>query len=166
MMKYYCLVFISSFLFIGCHHNQNSVQEPKKLTKDLETKYDSVLAAKYHADEYGMKSYVMAFLKVGPTPTTDSLQAHQLFVKHMENIQRMAKEGDLVLAGPFINSGDLKGIYLFNVTTIEEAEALTKTDPAIAAGQLKMELHPWYGSAALMGVNKIHNSIVKTEILN
>jgi uncharacterized protein YciI len=79
----------------------------------------------------------------------------------MENIERMAKEGKLVVAGPFMDEGELRGIYVFNVKTVEEARALTSTDPAIKAGRLSMELHPWYGSAALMEVNDLHNRIQK-----
>ena len=71
----------------------------------------------------------------------------------------MAEEGDLLLAGPFMDSGEFRGIYLFNVKTVEEARELTKTDPAIRAGALEMELHPWYGTAALMKVNEIHSKI-------
>lgn len=77
----------------------------------------------------------------------------------MDHIACMAKEGTLVLPGPFLDDVDVWGIYIFNVKTIEEAEALTKTDPAIQAGSLLMELHPWYGSAALMKVTEIHNQI-------
>ena len=47
-----------------------------------------------------------------------------------------------MLAGPFADDGVLRGIYVFDVATVAEAEALTKTDPAIQAGQLVMELHP------------------------
>lgn len=50
------------------------------------------------------------------------------------------------------------------VETVEEAEALTNTDPAIKAGSLVMELLPWYGSAALMKVNDIHGQIAKINI--
>jgi uncharacterized protein YciI len=71
----------------------------------------------------------------------------------------MAEAGQLVLAGPFLDDGDLRGIYIFNVKTVEEAEALTNTDPAIQAGRLKMELKEWYGSAALMAVNGLHKSL-------
>jgi uncharacterized protein len=73
----------------------------------------------------------------------------------------MAEEGKLILAGPFLDDGDIRGIYIFNVQTVEEAEALTKTDPAIQSGRLVMELHPWYGSAALMEVNQMHKKIAK-----
>jgi hypothetical protein len=77
----------------------------------------------------------------------------------MANIRRMAAAGQLVLAGPFMDDGELRGIYLFAVATIEEARALTATDPAIQAGTLVMELRPWYGSAALMQTNAVHGRI-------
>ena len=73
------------------------------------------------------------------------------------------KDGKLVVAGPFFGNGDLRGLYIFNVKTIEEAEALTNSDPAIQAGSLIMELHPWYGSAALMKVNEIHEMLPRKE---
>jgi len=50
------------------------------------------------------------------------------------------------------------------VETVEEPEALTNSDPAIQAGSLVMELIPWYGSAALMEVNEIHQKIAKINI--
>jgi uncharacterized protein len=121
--------------------------------------YDSVLARRLGADKIGMKVYVMAFLKKGPNRTQDSTEAVRLQAAHMANIQRMAAEGTLVLAGPFMDDGDLRGIYVFNVSTVEEARKLTETDPAVKAGRLAMELHPWYGSAALMEVNRIHRAI-------
>ena len=123
--------------------------------------YDSILAAQLGADEYGMKSYVMAFLKAGPTRSQDSLEAARLQKAHLDNISRMAKEGTLVLAGPFMDDGDIRGIYIFDVQSIEEAEKLTATDPAIQAGRLVMELHPWYGSAALMQVTEVHEKLAK-----
>lgn len=128
------------------------------------TKYDSIRAKKYGADAYGMKKYVMAFLKRGDNQSLDSLQAMKLQQEHLKNIDKMAEEGKLVLAGPFFGKDDLRGIYIFNVSSIKEAEELTNTDPAIKAGVLKMELKEWYGSAALMEVNEIHNTLSKQSI--
>ena len=106
----------------------------------------------------------MAFLKTGPNRDQDSATAAQLQRAHLDNIFRLADEGKLVLAGPFLDKGDVRGIYVFNVKTIEEAAALTATDPAIKAGRLVMELHPWYGSAALMKVVEISKKIEKEKI--
>jgi uncharacterized protein len=146
--------------FTNC--NTESEKPSVKVTPVIEFgDYDSVLAKKLGADERGMKKYVMAFLKKGPNRNQDSLTVVQLQEGHMANINRMAEEGKLILAGPFMDDGDLRGIYIFNVETIEEAEALTRTDPAIQAGRLIMELHTWYGSAALQEVNNIHKKIEK-----
>lgn len=121
--------------------------------------YDSLLAQKLGADEYGMKSYVMAFLKAGPDRSQDSAEASRIQRAHLDNINRMAEKGMLVLAGPFLDNGELRGIYLFNTASVEEAEKLTSTDPAVQAGRLVMELHPWYGSAALPELTGIHERI-------
>ena len=124
-----------------------------------QTTYDAALAKKLKADEYGMRTYVMAFLKAGPNRDRSTEEARKLQRAHLDNINRLAAEGKLVLAGPFADDGPIRGIYIFDVPTVAEAEALTKTDPAIQAGSLAMELHPWYGSAALMMVNEVHGRI-------
>jgi uncharacterized protein YciI len=127
------------------------------------TNFDETLAKELGADDYGMRKYVMAFLKKGPNRTTDSIKAVELQKAHMANIGRLAKEGKLAIAGPFLDNGELRGIYIFNVETVEEAKKLTATDPAIQAGSLIMELHPWYGSAALGLVNKYHAKVSKIK---
>jgi uncharacterized protein YciI len=83
---------------------------------------------------------------------------------HLDNITRLADEGKLVLAGPFLDDGELRGIYVFDVRTVEEARALTETDPSIQAGRLVMELRPWYGSAGLGMLNDWHAAIAKQGI--
>ncbi|MFC5271674.1 YciI family protein [Adhaeribacter terreus] len=126
--------------------------------------YDAALAQQLGADEYGMKQYVMAFLKSGPNRDQDKTVAAALQKAHLNNINRLAEEGKLVVAGPFLDKGEVRGIYIFNVTSIEEAQKLTETDPAIQAGRLVMELHPWYGSAALMQVNDTHKKLEKKNV--
>src|SRR3954468_1736074 len=128
-----------------------------------QSRYDAALAAKLKADDMGMRTYVMALLKAGPNRNRPREEAQRLQAAHRANINRLAAEGKLVLAGPFADDGELRGIYIFDVPTVAEAQALTRTDPAIQAGQLVMELHPWYGSAALMMVNEIHVKIEKPE---
>jgi uncharacterized protein YciI len=135
-----------------------------KTVEKAATTYDARLAEELGADDYGMKQYVLAFLKAGPNRSQDSLEAAQLQRAHMDNIGRLAKEGKLILAGPFMDGGALRGIYIFDVRTLEEAQALTATDPAIQAGRLEMELHPWYGSAALLKINEWHERLAKEKI--
>ncbi len=132
------------------------------MTPDLP--FDSAFAAQLGADPYGMRLYVLAFLKKGPNRDQDSLTAANLQKAHLENIGRMAKAGKLVVAGPFLDDGDVRGIYVFNVATVEEARALTETDPAIQAGRLTMELHPWYCSAILPLIGPLHQRLQQKKI--
>lgn len=126
--------------------------------------YDAALAQRLGADDYGMASYVIAFLKAGPNRTTDPARGGELMKAHLANIARMADQGSLVVAGPFLDDGPLRGIYIFKVATVEQARALTATDPAIQSGHLEMELHPWYGSAALVELTAIHKRVQKKAI--
>jgi uncharacterized protein YciI len=126
--------------------------------------FDRKLAEKAGADEYGMKTYVMAFLKRGPNRDLDSARSAELQRAHLDNISRMAEAGKLVMAGPFLDDHDIRGIYIFNVPTVEEAERLTNTDPAIQAGSLVMELRPWYGSAGLVFMGDVHEKVAEREI--
>ena len=126
----------------------------------IRSPFDSTLASRLGADQYGMRRYVLALLKPGPNRGQDSAAAAALQRAHRANIGRMAEAGQLVLAGPFLD-GDYQGLYVFDVETVEEARALTETDPAVQAGRLAMELHPWYGSAALREVNAIHKRLAR-----
>ena len=159
-------VFLISFLFalslVYCTNQTDSAGPDlyQQITAE-EVAYDSTLAVHLGADDYGMKAYVLAYLKRGPNRDQDSVTAAAMQKAHLQNIGRMAAAGKLVLAGPFLDDGDTRGIYIFNVATIEEAKALTETDPAIAAGRLVMELHPWYGSAAMSLINPLHNRLKK-----
>lgn len=121
--------------------------------------FDAELAAELGADNYGMRRYVIAFLKTGPNQEHDAQTARELQQAHMANINRLAAEGSLILAGPFLDAGELRGIFLFDVSSVEEARELTQSDPAVQAGRLAVELHPWYGSAALLKINDIHARI-------
>ena len=76
----------------------------------------------------------------------------------------MAEEGKLVLAGPFLDEGTVRGIYVFNTESLEEAEAWTATDPSVQAGRLKMELRPWYASATLPLIKEWHPKVQKKDI--
>ncbi|TNE55322.1 MAG: hypothetical protein EP344_13385 [Bacteroidetes bacterium] len=129
-----------------------------------EAAFDSTLATRVGADKYGMRSYVLAYLKAGPNRSQDSLEAAELQKAHLKNITRLAAEGKLVLAGPFLDDGETRGIYIFNVETLEEAAALTETDPAVQAGRLVMELHPWYGSAALPLITPLHKRLEQQSV--
>jgi uncharacterized protein YciI len=72
------------------------------------------------------------------TPATEDIQK-----AHLANINRLAEMKKLIAAGPFGDDGRLRGIFVFRVGSLEEAKALTATDPAVQAGRLAMEIHTW-----------------------
>jgi uncharacterized protein YciI len=127
--------------------------------RDQQEGFDPDMAKELRADERGMRMFVMAFLKRGPNRDQDKEVAAQLQKAHMDNIGKLAREGKLVLAGPFGGDGDIRGIYVFDTDSVEVAKSWTETDPAIQAGRLTMELHPWYGSSAMVLVNDLHRRL-------
>lgn len=130
-------------------------------TKPSNPNYDSALAKKLGADQRGMKNYVLVILKKGPKyDTVKGDEWKEIFRGHFANIGRLAKEGSLLVAGPFDDaSGDWAGLFVFNVDSVEAAQKLTETDPTIKAGVFVGEYHKWYGSAAMMEISRIHNTL-------
>lgn len=143
-----------------------SLAQTSESDEQAASNYDAELAERLGADPYGMRTYVLAILKTGPND--DSItgeQRQQVFQGHFANMGRLAKEGKLVLAGPFgENDQAFRGLFVLAVTGIEEARALAQSDPAIEAGVFVVEYLPWYGSAALMQVNEIHSRIAEKGI--
>jgi uncharacterized protein YciI len=86
------------------------------------------------------------FLKKGPnrkegddkTPEVQELQK-----AHLANILRLAETKKLVMAGPFDEDGELRGVFVFRVETLKEAQDLAATDPMIKIDRLKIEMYPW-----------------------
>ena len=96
-----------------------------------------------------MRYYVMVFLRTGPTQPADPEEKKKLQLGHFGNMERLHKEGKLILAGPFKNGGDLEGIFLFDTESLEEAQAWCDRDPAIACGNLRAELVKWYSAKGI-----------------
>lgn len=132
--------------------------------QDQVREYDSTLAAKLGADDYGMKTYVLVILKTGPAQIEEKELRDSLFAGHFSNMDKLAGEGKLVAAGPFsANDYQYRGLFLFDVRTMDEAKELVKGDPAVTNGIFDTEMYQWYGSAALPMLNDIHERIQKRK---
>ena len=126
--------------------------------------YDAALAQRLGADEMGMRRYVLVILKTGPTRVPDGDARKAMFAGHFANMERLAKEGKLALAGPFSDDpAGWRGLFLLAVADVEEARRLTATDPVIVNGEMVAEYHRWYGSAAAMVIPEVHERIAKTS---
>jgi len=149
---------LTTFLFVLSFVSFSQKKYPPRKPNSI---YDSTLAKKLKADDYGMRKYVMCLLKRGPNKNLSIDSSNKIQAAHLNNIKHLEAQGKLVVTGSFIDETELEGIFIFNVQTVEEAKALANTDPGVKAGILIMELHPWYGSAALIEVPTIHKKIQK-----
>ncbi len=125
MKKPTALIFFFAFVMLACAQGKSN--EDKK-------------------PEDTIRKYYFVMLVKGPNRNQDSATAAKIQEGHMANISRLYKAGKLKVAGPFGDDGDWLGIFIFDCDTQNELEALLKTDPAIAAGRIKYDIHPWYTS--------------------
>jgi uncharacterized protein YciI len=110
----------------------------------------SLLSVGLYADEVkgsprpGLASYYFVLLTRGPQWTADKTPAtEKIQTAHLANITKLHDAGKLVLAGPFTDDGNWRGIFIFKTSSIEETKSLVDNDPAVQAGRLSYEIHPW-----------------------
>jgi len=93
-----------------------------------------------------LNTVYLAFLNRGPNRKEgdgETPEVQELQKAHIANIERLAKLGKIVVAGAFGDDGNLRGIFVFRVGSLQEAQDLCATDPMIKIGRLTVELHPW-----------------------
>lgn len=107
-------------------------------------------SARNDESSWEMETYYVGLIFKGAAWTPEETpEIMELQKAHLANIARLAESGTLVLAGPFIDGGDLRGMFVFRVSSLDEAKALCDTDPAVRAGRLRIELHPWYSAKGI-----------------
>ena len=91
-----------------------------------------------------MTTYFLGLLKRGPQWSPEETEeTARLQDEHLAYIRGMFERGELVIAGPFVDDGNLRGVFLFRTDTLKEAESLAANDPAVIAGRLIVDIHPW-----------------------
>ena len=95
---------------------------------------------------YTMKKYIMCFLKSGPKRSQSKEEAQIIQKGHLAHMDSLAQLGIISIAGPFEDSSDVRGIVIYDLGTIEEAQKMTAGDPAVINGRLVPEFHPWWAA--------------------
>ena len=95
---------------------------------------------------YTMKRYVFILLNKGENRSQDSTEAAKIQEQHMAHLNKLSEDGKLIVAGPFEQGGDHRGLLIFDLATVEEALKLEGEDPAVKAGRLSMEAFYWWGA--------------------
>lgn len=144
-----------------CVAQDNASASATASTETVKPGFDAALAQALGADEHGMKKYVLVILKTGPNKMPAGKARDDMFKGHFANINRLAAEKKLALAGPLDGVDGWRGLFVLATGDIEEAKKMVATDPVIINGEMIAEYHKYYGSAGLMQVNEIHNKVAK-----
>lgn len=160
MNKYICMILIAICCF-ACknssddHKNEQAkTQEHKPKKSSLELKKELV-AKGYKIIDYVdqktkdtvlMQEYFMAFLKKGKNRSQSKKTADSLQRLHLDHLGKMYELGYADISGPFGDLGDIRGVTIYNVPTIEMADSLANSDPMVKAGRLEIEIHPWWAA--------------------
>ncbi|MGO8947369.1 MAG: YciI family protein [Ktedonobacterales bacterium] len=98
----------------------------------------------YQATVPGMTVYYVEMLRKGPAWTPESTrETERLQEAHLANNRRLVALGKLILVGPCLDDGDLRGIDVYRAESLAEVQVLADSDPAVQAGRLAYEIHPW-----------------------
>lgn len=125
--------------------------------------YDAALAQSLGGNDSGMRSYVLVILKTGPNKMADGPARKKMFEGHFANMERLAADKKLAVAGPLDGVDGWRGVFVFATGDIEEAKTFVATDPVIINGEMVAEYHKFFSSAGLMAVNDIHGKIVRKK---
>lgn len=125
------------------------IPEPKTITQireDLLTKGYQMFDVinEKTGDTVIMQQYFVAFLKEGDTQLQNEEESKRLQEAHLSHLKKMYDLGYADISGPFGDVGDITGITIYSVPTLEMADSLANADPMVKAGRLKIEVHPWW----------------------
>ncbi len=143
--------FLVIFLLISCRKTtkqEKSTQETELADvpkTNLETEHET-FSYKEGDTTYVMQKYFMVFLKKGPNREQDSITSADIQKAHNTYLEKLHLDGKICIAGPFEDESAVSGIVIFNTPTFKETDSLMQQDPAVKAGRLVVEVHPWWAA--------------------
>jgi uncharacterized protein YciI len=90
---------------------------------------------------YVMRRYIFCLYLSGPERGQSDDETKTLQAAHLAHLGAMEEKG-LVMAGPFGDETEKRGVLLFDLPTLEDAGILIDHDPMVIAGRLAYECHP------------------------
>jgi uncharacterized protein YciI len=93
-----------------------------------------------------MTAVYLVLLKKGPSwAPGESPALRALQEKHLANIRALWQAKKLVIAGPVEDeAGDLRGLFVFQAESLDQAKEWAGSDPAVKAGRLTPVVYPWW----------------------
>jgi uncharacterized protein YciI len=90
---------------------------------------------------FGQNPYVLVVLNKKPdAEKLSDEESKKIMGGHMNNMDRLAKEGKLVAAGPFEGGG---GIFIMKTASVDDAKQWISTDPGIQAKRWSVDVLPF-----------------------
>ena len=129
----FCLVLVSAVACNDKKHETEATITPANYDLQSDTVYSKE-----------MKRFWLVELRKGPNRNQDSASRVKIQAAHIANIERLAKEGKIIMAGPIGIEDDLQGIFLMNCSDSTEVEKFVQTDTAVITGRLIMKYYPWW----------------------
>jgi uncharacterized protein YciI len=138
-MKLFVVLLITCLVTVSACDHLNHDAEPKSTAS---SNYDLQSDSTVYTKE--MKRFWLVELRKGPNRNQDSVSRVKIQAAHISNIERLAKEGKIIMAGPIGVEDDLQGIFLMNCSDSTEVEKFVQTDTAVITGRLVMNYYPWW----------------------
>lgn len=161
MKNFYKTIILSGLLLL-LYSCQTKTESPENTAVKLDKDTLSISAIKKTLSEKGykifdyvdevtgdtilMQQYYMVFLKKGENRSQSKNKLDSLQQLHLAHLGEMYQLGYADISGPFGDDGDIRGITIYNVPTLEMADSLANADPMVKAGRLKIEVHPWWAA--------------------
>jgi uncharacterized protein YciI len=117
----------------------------------------SLLAGCAVSGEAAERGYTLVYLKSGRSGPLPADQQREVFAGHFSNMERLARAGHLLLAGPFgrqRSEPELRGIFVLDTADRDEATTMAETDPGFRAGVFALEYHDFATAAPLRRLNE------------
>jgi len=113
--------------------------------KGLGEEYKQLHAANPATPEgMGVQPFVMLHRTASWDKTSPAAKSHDAWIK------KLLENHKLATAGPVPDNNDVSEILIFNRIPDDEAAQLSSSDPAVAAGLLKVDLHRWWCAAHVL----------------
>ena len=159
-MKKLVIIFLCLIILTNCKEERKEIEKKVEVSEEIAersfVKLKEELTSKGfqtfdYVDEKTkdtilMQQYFIAFLKRGPNRSQSKTEADSLQKLHLSHLENMYELGYADISGPFGDDGDIRGITIYNVPTIEIADSLANSDPMVKSGRLVIEVHPWWAA--------------------
>ena len=61
----------------------------------------------------------------------------------------MRAAGKLLIYGPILDGGELRGMYVFKAASLEEAREWASQEQSVKIGMIEMRVYPWLAPSSL-----------------